>query len=47
MTEKEAAPKGLHDARSKEVKLDEYPERTYKEAMTDEQRDALKEADLL
>lgn len=39
--------KGLHDGPVREVRVDDYPERTYKDAMTDEQREALKEAGLL
>lgn len=42
-----AADKGLHAAQPREVKVDEYKERPYSEAMTDEQRQALEDAGLL
>lgn len=46
-TKADKGTKGLHDAQAREVKVDDYPDRPYKEAMTDEQRDALDEAGLL
>lgn len=41
------APKGLHFAAERDVRVDDYPERSYKDAMTKEQREALKDAGLL
>jgi hypothetical protein len=41
-------PKGLHDGTAREAKLDpSYVERPYSEAMTKDQREALKDAGLL
>jgi hypothetical protein len=40
-------PRGLHLSAEREVRVDDYPERPFKEAATKEQLDSLKEAGLL
>jgi hypothetical protein len=40
-------PKGLHLAAEREVKVDDYPERPYKDAMTAEQKQHLTDVGLL
>jgi hypothetical protein len=39
--------KGLHLAQEHEVKVDDYPTRSYRQAMTADQKAALEEAGLL
>lgn len=46
-TKDDDSKKGVHDAQAREVRLDDYPERSYRQAMTKEQRAALEEAGLL